>query len=128
MPPLSAILSFIKKALSVFGIFIALGLQIGMLLAIPIGLLYVLFKSIFESDPSAEYLSMALVAGQVVLIIGGIFGAIYIAAYMVSRFMAARLILSAIGYFLLALIVIGALVQCVSGDQQECRESRYVAC
>ena len=128
MPKPSSVLSFIEKALGVSGILIGLVVQIAMLLAIPIGLLYILIKPAFGPDPSEEYLSMALVAGQISLVIGGIFGLIYVTAYLASRFEVVAFTLKLVCCLLLALMAAGALVQCVSGDHQECRESRYVTC
>ena len=128
MPKLRDVLSFIEKAIKIAGIFIGLLIQLGMMLAIPIGLLYLLIKPIFGSNPSGEYISMALSTGQFLLVLGGIFGVVYIVASLASRFQIVASALTVMAGLLVAILVAGALVQCASGDHHECRESRYVTC
>jgi hypothetical protein len=128
MPIASKLTSFFEKTLTLIGVALGVLIQFGMLLIIPVGLLYIIVKPAFGPNPAAEYYSMAVATGQFALVMGGIFCAIYIIATLAVKFKFVSSALKLIGYLFVALIAAGALAQCMSNDNQECRESRYITC
>ncbi len=123
--------SIVKKinGLPKFGAtFVSMLLSLGMLLAIPGLILYVLISPLFSDDSMGTYLSLA----KGVLLFGvvgaGLFAVLWTVSRLASKFNAVAVVLRGIGYLFLVSVICGALLQCVDGHDPECRESRYITC
>jgi hypothetical protein len=102
-------------------------LVIAVPLLFPAILLYALVAPLFGPTPAADYSRIATQAMWFVAGLAAVFGTIFAAGWLASRFRAARILLQFLGILIVAAIIAGGVLQWFSGAPP-CSGGRYSFC
>jgi len=107
---------------------VSLGM-LAVLFGTPVLLLYEALWPLTQPDPMTHYVSYGITLLKIALFIGAVFGAISLVTVAASQFALVRRALRILGWTLVAIVVLGGVVQCVENPWgTRCTSSRYMDC
>jgi hypothetical protein len=107
---------------------VGLAMTLGMM-AIPLGLLYMLIAPFFGPDPSDHMDSVLLWLLGFAALLFTLWIAVKVGTWAYEKFVYVRIAFKAIGYTLAALLVVATVSNCMSkGGSGGCTPSRYIDC
>jgi hypothetical protein len=107
---------------------VVLVMTLGMM-AIPLGLLYMLIAPFFGPDPSGHMDSVLMGVLGFAALLFTLWIVVKVGTWACEKFVYVRIAFKAIGYTLAALLVVATVSNCVSkGGSGGCTPSRYIDC
>ena len=107
---------------------ICLAMTLG-IMAMPLGLLYMLIAPFFGPDPSGHMDSVLMWVLGLAALLFTLWIAVKVGTWAYEKFIYVRIAFKAIGYTLAVLLVIATVSNCVSkGGSGGCTPSRYIDC